>query len=85
MILASSKEDHSSPNSKKNELFNNQGQSVVAIDESLLSRGNPKQTFVNDEEISLGEIDPVNANKASNLISPTFGQGTQKMMQPTII
>lgn len=71
MILASSK-DHGSPNSKKNELLNNQGQMVV---DTLLSRS-AKQEFVNSEEISLGEIDPVNANKASNLISPTFGQGT---------
>ena len=81
MILASSKEDHGSPNSKKNELLNNQGQMVV---DTLLSRGT-KQDFVNSEEISLGTIDPVNANKASNLISPTFGQGTQKMITQAIV
>ena len=52
--------------------------------DTLLSRG-AKQEFVNSEEISLGAIDPVNANKASNLISPTFGQGTQKTITAAVV
>ena len=54
--------------------------------DTLLSRGAEEQHFVNSADISqFGQMDPVNANKASNLISPTFGQGTQKTISASIV
>ena len=53
--------------------------------DTLLSRGDEQQ-FVNSADISqFGQIDPQNANKASNLISPTFGQGTQKTISASVV